>query len=460
MADLFACDTCHNCIVLYNFASFCADKLLFIMVNSQIHHFYCATFSFKTTPLPVRERLQNRLTARWEGVQTDFESGEKNGLGPITEMALLMTCGRIELIVTIPQEKEAGFQAFRSLLEVWTGERWEAIAPLMRWTQGWDAVHHLAEVAAGLDSQVLGEPQILGQVSRAADQMVPAKNTQGFMAAILKRVIQIGKRVRSETKISHRSVSMSAIAVSTMAASFPDRQKTRVLVIGLGEMGHLAVKALRAQGFQQVILLNRTLKVAESLGEAFGFAAQPLDQLPLLLDKVDAVFCATAAPEPLITVEMLDQNVGNNPQLFIDLAVPPDVEPGVADLPGVSLIDVDHLRTDLDQSLASRQAEIPHARAIIDEIQPLVEDDLRQLEIRPLIVNLRQQVEEIRQREVARTIRYLGDDVDDRVTEQLEHLSRALVNKLFHQPTRQLRQLPPEKTADYAAAMQELFGLR
>lgn len=430
------------------------------MVNSQIHYFYCATFTFKTTPLPVRERLQNRLTARWEGVQTNVERGPEKTLGPITEMALLITCGRIEIVATIPQEEEVGFQSFKSFLEMWTGERWKALEPLMTWSRGWDAVDHLADVAAGLDSQVLGEPQILGQVSRAAEQMVPAKNSTGFMAAIFKRIIQTGKRVRSETKISHRSVSMSAIAVSTMAASFPDRQKTRVLVIGLGEMGHLAVKALKAQGYEQVLLINRTLTIAQSLAEAFGFAAQPLEKLPQLLDKVDAVFCATAAPEPLITVEMLAHNAVNNHRLFIDLAMPPDVEPDVADLPDVSLIDVDHLRTDLDQSLASRRAEIPHARAIINEIKPLIEEDLRQLEIRPLIVNLRQQAEEIRRREVARTIRYLGDDADDRVTEQLEHLSRALVNKLFHQPTKQLRQLPPEKTADYAAAMQELFGLR
>lgn len=457
---------------MYNFVEFC-DIILQLMehlrTNSKIEQLLCASFSYKTTPVATREILHRRFNDRWNELTADFDDSQKKGSGPfaaspplagIDEVALLATCGRVELIVMVSPDQADPNATLKDILEEFAGLPWSELGRFARFFSGWEAVFYLARVAAGLESKVLGESQILGQFTRAADNQLPPPTPIRLMAGLLQNVIRIGKRVRRETNLGRSSVSMGSVAVSMLAKELPDRDQSLIVVVGAGEMARLAVKSLAARRFAQVTVVNRSLPAADQLAERWGYRSATLDELDDLLGKAAGVVCATGAKRPLITREKVEKARAKGAAgalLMLDLGLPPNIDSAVGCLPGVTVIDVDHLQTDIDQSLALRQAEIPHAQAIIKEIKPMIEDTLQQLSVRPLIAELRQHIETIRLQEVARTEKYLGE-VDPAVSRQLDHLSRALVNKMFHTPTQRLRQLPPEKSAEYAAALQALFA--
>jgi glutamyl-tRNA reductase len=336
-----------------------------------------------------------------------------------------------------------------------------------------EAADHLCRVAAGLDSLVLGEAQIQGQVISAYTSGLESGSIGPLLSALFRTAIRVGKRARTESQISAHAVSMSSVALSMAARWFPNFADTRVLVIGAGEMSRLALKALFQRRVTNVTVANRTLARAEAALMHEQWRAVELSQLPPSLAEFDIVFSATSAPDYVVTRQQIAGAAtngtpsngtlanGNVPrvQVLIDLAMPRDVDPTLRDLPHVVVVDVDDLRQGLDQSLDNRKRALPAVNAIIAEELERWEALQRELSIRPYVVELRQRAERIRQAEVERTLRFLGT-VDAETSEHIQHLSRALVNKLLHEPTIRIKELAHSDDVDsYMSTICDIFGL-
>lgn len=414
--------------------------------------------SYRTAPIGLRERLSCSLDDVPISIQTT------NGrFAAVQEVALLSTCNRIELYAALNCPGLDARALLAELLVSMTGVETAVFADHAYCYTGSAAAEHLCRVAAGLDSLVLGEPQILGQVTDTFMAATDAKQIGPVLTELFRTAIRAGKRAHTETAISENPVSTSAIAVAQAQAILGDLTRQRYLIIGLGEMGQLALKALRARGLTDIALANRTRRRAETLAAADGLPVYDLDELETAVATADVVISATTAREPLLTVPMVQQVMANRderPLVLIDIAVPRDIEYQVRAIPGVHLYDADELQSSLDHALAARQQEIPQIETIIAAEVDSFAARLKQLVVKPVIVDLRQKAEAIRQQEMARTMRYLGA-LDEETLAHIQHFSRSLVNKLLHEPTIRLRhKAAEEEAAVYADAVRDLFGLQ
>lgn len=417
--------------------------------------------SRSTASVEVREQLASQ---DWASILASSPLG-------MHEWALLTTCHRFELYFAAPRSESSTVTAALcdKLLSFVTTPDDEMLAGHEPWVILHDdeAARHLSRVAAGLDSLVLGEAQIQGQVISAYTDAVKARTVGPLLSSLFRTAIRVGKRARTETQISTRAVSMSSVALSMAARYFPDFTQANVLVIGAGEMSRLALKALLQRNVTHVTVANRTLSRAETLLMHPMWQAVGLDEARASMGSYDVIFSATSAQSFVVTREQFSlvqaRNGDGHTQVFIDLAVPRDIDPAIRDLPNVVLVDVDDLRQGLDQSLEYRQQALPQVYAIIDEEMIRWEKHQRELSMRPVVVELRQRAERIRQQEVERTMRFIGE-VDDETKQHIHHLSRALVNKLLHEPTIRIKELAHtladnEDADTYMSAICDLFGL-
>jgi glutamyl-tRNA reductase len=411
-----------------------------------------------TAPVEVREQL---AIQNWAELLATWTS-------PVREWAILSTCHRFELYIVVDGEGLDGLcLQLKAMLSgvVATVANFEFAKGQEPWIVRTDdeVAEHLCQVAAGLDSLVLGEAQIQGQVIATFTTGLEAGTIGPLLSALFRTAIRVGKRARTETQISSRAVSMSSVALSMAARHFPDFSQVRVLVIGAGEMSRLALKALLQRHVADVTVANRTLARAEAVLMHPQWRAMDLEQLPEALSSFDVVFSATSALDLVVTRAQVasEEPLDGEPrkQVLIDLAVPRDIDPAIREVPGVVLVDVDDLRQGLDQSLENRKQALPAVYAIIDEEVVRWQAEQRELSMRPLVVELRQRAERIRQQEVERTMRFIGP-VDHETREHIQHLSRALVNKLLHEPTIRIKELAHNDEADiYVSALCDIFGL-
>ncbi|MEZ4558309.1 MAG: glutamyl-tRNA reductase [Caldilineaceae bacterium] len=258
-------------------------------------------------------------------------------------------------------------------------------------------------------------------------------------------------------------MSISSVAVACWRQRWDPLAQRKAVVVGVGEMGVQALKTLQGRGVEDVVVVNRTVAKAEVLAKRFGYRAAPLSALPELLADADLVLSATGAQAQILTgplIAAVRRQRGPEPLMLIDVAVPRDIDPDVRALDGVHLLDIDELNTTVDEALESRQEQIPRVNAIIDEETEAFHKTMSELVVEPVIADLRKRAEQIRQAELARTIRFLGEDVDPATLKHIQHLSRALVNKLLHEPTVALKkQATNGHAAEYASTVQDLFGL-
>lgn len=429
----------------------------------------CLGLSHHTAPVGLRERLSFD-DGGLRSALARFDSGQAARPKPITELVILSTCNRLELYACVQPTALSGMpgeaESFSALLDFLVETRGvpavEFEQHLYRYT-GPAAVRHLCHVAAGLDSMILGEPQILGQVTTAYEVARSQRAAGSVLSTLFRSAVRAGKRARTETAISRNPASLSSVAIrlsEQIVGALADR---RVLVIGAGEMGELTVEALRARGVANIAVANRTQPRAAELanrrgGQAFGF-----EQLAEALAQADIVITSTSAPHAIIGPALVCEAMARRPDrslAFVDLAVPRDVDPAVKGILGVHVFDIDDLQSRLDGSIAERQNEIPHVEAIVDEEVAAFEAWLCGVEVLPVIADLRQKAEAIRQHELDRTLHYLPD-LDPQTREHIQHLSRSLVNKLLHEPTLRLRaEANNGHAAEYAEAVRHLFGLK
>ena len=417
----------------------------------------CLGLNHRTAPVELRERLHCSLADLSQSPV--FSAGHP---GRIREVTILSTCNRVELYACLDAAGPAARARLIDLLAQMHAMEPDSFAHQLYYYNGLAAVSHLFRVAAGLDSLVLGETQILGQVTDAYRSAVATKVSGPVLTALFRAAIRTGKRARAETNISSNPASISSVAVSLAQRRLGDLSGRHCLVVGLGQMGQLALKALRARGLSRVAVANRTRSRAEAATTPWGGQAYTLAELPQALATAELVISATGAPHVVIdraAVAAAMARRGRRDLVLIDLAVPRDVDPAVRTLPGVHLFALDELQGYLDDSLAARRQEIPRVEAIIAQQTNAFEAELHELALRPLIVDLRQKAEAIRRHELQRTLRQLGD-VDEQTLAHIHHLSRSLVNKLLHEPTIRLKERAgDDQAAGYAAAVRDLFGL-
>lgn len=431
---------------------------------------YMLGTSHRESPVAFREQLAFSSS----DLQTSLEVVREHRAGDVVagaELAILSTCNRTELYFA-PRAPAHREQARTD------GEVWEALILFLARTRGLDslaiepwlyrragteAVRHLCQVAAGLDSMVVGETEILGQVGRAQDAAAGSGTLGDLLAAAFRCALRAGRRARAETGISRRPASVSSETVALICDEAGPLAEQRILLVGTGRVARSAGEALRERGAVHLHVVSRTSKNAERL-------ASDLDAMPVLwcdlaniIGESDVVLSATSAPHAVLTTSIVSSAItrrsADRPLLFIDAAVPRDIESEVGTLSGVRLFDFDDLQARIRGNLNTRRLESPQVEEIINQEVETFEEWQRGAALRPLLRAMRQRAEEIRLREFERLLRRVPDLPDD-ARREVEQLSRALVNKLLHEPTVRLREeADPALRGYYAQVASHLFAI-
>ncbi len=389
----------------------------------------------KTAPVALRECL-----APPPGTLEELHQ-QALALPGVREALILSTCNRVEVLAVADQGPEA-----LAGLGAWLA-RGKPVDPasfeqaLYR-HQDQEAVRHLFRVASSLDSLVVGEPQILGQIKEAFRLAAGAGATRAVLNKLLHKTFQVAKRVRTETRIGGAAVSVSYAAVELAKKIFDDLKGRKVLLIGAGEMAELAAEHLLAQGAGEILVANRTLERAVELSKRLGSgAALGLGDLAQALGQVDIVISSTGASEPVITHDLARRSLKTRrgrPLFFIDIAVPRDIDPAINDINNAYVYDIDDLNTVIDTNLEDRQREAVKAERMIDEAVIQFRQWYEGLEVVPTIKALHAKIRSAAQAEMEKTFQQLAHlKAEDR--KAIERMMESTVNKLLHDPTHYLR---------------------
>ena len=368
--------------------------------------------------------------------------------GPITEALVLSTCNRVEILCVGSSSVK---DVENKVLNIWAGFCKADINLLqknMYFYQDLEAVEHLFTVASSLDSMVLGEPQILGQLKDAYRKAVEEQTAKVIINRLLHKSFSVAKRVRTETAVAANAVSISFAAVELAKRIFGDLSKHSAMLIGAGEMAELAAIHLLNNGVQEILVVNRTLERAKELATRFQGRAACLDNLYENLLFVDIVISSTGAPSTIIQakdIRKILKKRKHRPIFFIDIAVPRDIDPDVNQVDNVYLYDIDDLKEVVEENLANRKAEAEKARLIIAQEVEKFAQWLRSLDLNPTIVDLLSRGEAIARSELKRTLRGLKKDVDGKTYKAMETLALSLAKKLYHEPTMFLKRRAREE---------------
>jgi glutamyl-tRNA reductase len=397
----------------------------------------------KTAPLAVREKLLAACTEK-----TDLLS-ELLALPGVREVMNLATCNRVEILASMEGSAPVA-EELRSVLTQSAGLTAAESADCLYTYCDEAAVRHLFRVTASLDSMIMGEAQILGQVKEAYRLALERHATGAIMNRLLHRAFRTAKRVRTETAIAANPVSVSFAAVELAKKIFGDLKGKKVLLIGAGEMAELTGTHLLGNGVQDIVIANRSQAQALMLAEKFHGEAAALADVVEKLIEVDIVVSSTGAAEYILSVDTIKQSLTrrkNRPLLLIDIAVPRDIEPAAGELENVYLYNIDNLQDIVDENLQSRKKEARFAETIIEEEVRKYCDWVRELDAVPTIVSLRAKAEAIVQAEIAKAAPWLTT-MEDEEQQKVQALVNAVVNKLLHNPVAALK----EESADFGSA--------
>ncbi|HWD69011.1 MAG TPA: glutamyl-tRNA reductase [Solirubrobacteraceae bacterium] len=410
--------------------------------------------SHKTAPVEVRERLALTDARAIEFVR------DLHGVPEIQEVVALSTCNRTELYLVVDDPVEAESTVL-GMLAKQASIQPTALVPSIYSHRNCDAARHLYRVSAGLESMIIGEDQIQGQVRRAYDAGLERETTGPFTNHLFKAALSTGKRVRTETAIGEGHMSLPAVSAMLAREVFGELDGRRVVIIGTGETSELAARALADAGAELVFVATRRRDRAVSLASRFDARSVPFDELPEALIGADMVVSATSSPHLLIEVEELHQVQAqreSRPLLIIDLAVPRDVEASCAGVEGVSLYDVDDLEAVVARNRRVRQSEARKADGIVEEEIQNFATWLGSLEVRPTLAALRSHATAIVTQVLAENDGR-WDTASEQDIERVQAIARAIVNRLLHHPTLRIKELRDERVHARMALVQDLFGL-
>ncbi len=379
----------------------------------------------------------------------------------IREASLLSTCNRVEMTV-VTHDPDAAIAAVHTWFAEKSGMGLDAVTPHLYAYPTETAVRHLFAVAAGLDSLVLGEPQILGQVKTSYDRALAAGTAGHILHRLYQHTFTAAKRARSETGIGKNTVNISSCAVDLARRIFGDLAGKTVMLIGAGEMAELAATHLRGQGCTDILVANRTLERARNLAIHYDGHALTLEQLPDYLDAADIVISSTGANTYVLLPAMVEQAIGKRggkPMFLVDIAVPRDIDPRIDELDNVYVYDIDDLQQVVQGNREAREKEAALARELLAEEEREFLLWLKSLESVPLIRGIQQQIEAMRRDELQKAARYLKG-FDDKQMEAIERFSRALSKRFMHPVLRTLKTLPDDIEGDLLmGATRKLFDL-
>ena len=356
----------------------------------------------------------------------------------LAELIIISTCNRTEIYAASNHLTYTELEVFLSDARAVPGDE---LHPYLYRFQDVEAARHLFDVAAGLDSLVIGEPQILGQITRALE-LARGQNAAGpILNRLFQAAIHAGKRARTETAISRNPASVSSLAASVAEKTLGHIKKASVVVLGAGEMAELTVEALRKRGVERIRVVNRTQERAHALAERWGAESATFESLHESLRDADILISSTGAPHLVLPAQMVADVMRARPErplVLIDIAVPRDIDPDAGSVPHVKLFDIDGLNAQLEDSLARRMDEIPHVKRILEQELSEFDEYLKSLEMLPIIADIRQQAEAIRLAELEKTLRRMPD-LTDAERDRIDALTHSLVKKILDRPTRRLR---------------------
>lgn len=413
--------------------------------------------SHKTAPVEVREKLSVPDDAK-EKALTQLRCYPH-----IEEAAILSTCNRLEVYV-VTHDTNHGIRELNQFLSEWGQVKVEELRQHLFILLHQDAVMHLMRVAAGLDSLVLGEGQILSQVKHTHKISQKYKGTSSILNRLFKQAISAGKRVRTETNIGTGAVSISSAAVELAQIKSENLATCQVAIIGAGKMSRLLVKHLLSKGADQITILNRSPQRAAALASEFKqtqLRLHDLTEMEPVLAQSDLVFTSTAATEPLLDRSTLEPIIDSRESLMIvDISVPRNVHTNVKELTQVKAFNVDDLKAVVAQNQESRRQTALEAEALLEEEVAAFDVWWRSLETVPTISSLRAKIEGIREQELEKALSRLGTEFADKHQEVIEALTRGIVNKILHDPMVQLRaQQDIEARRKAIQSLQMLFDL-
>ncbi len=409
----------------------------------------------KTAPVEIREKFASVCV---DGA-TPLEHISK--LQPVKEVFFISTCNRMEVLFTTPMLDQGIGMVVRYLADIY-GQTSAALKPYLYIYLDHEAVKHLLRVASSLDSMVVGESQILGQIKQAYRDAVEAKTSGVILNRLLHKSFSVAKRVRTETQIGSSAVSISYAAVKLAKKIFHDLQGKKAMLVGAGEMAELAAEHLLGQGVDEIVVANRTLDRAVDLARRFHGNTVSLEELTHELRRVDIIISSTGSSEPIISFQDVRKQMRarrNRPLFLIDIAVPRDIDPEVNRIDNVYLYNIDDLQGIVEMNRAERFKEATRAEHIIETEALKFETWLRTLEVVPTIVSLRRKAEEIRRAEIRRTLGQL-DSLPPEQIDALQVLTQSIVNKVLHNPILFLKRSSSRTQKDlYLDVARRLFSL-
>lgn len=413
--------------------------------------------SHKTAPLDVREKVSFAENALPEAVK------ELVACPSVSEGLIVSTCNRVEVYTAVPKRN---LEAAREEIAAFLSERHEVprekLDPHLYILSGEECVQHIFRVASSLDSMVVGEPQILGQVKEAFGCAANAQATGNILNRLLHKAFSVAKRVRSETRIATSAVSISFAAVELAKKIFGELDGKTVMLVGAGEMAELAARHLLGNGVEHILVANRTFENAVTLAEEFGGTAVPFDELQQQMELADIVISSTGAPNIIIDkamVKSLIKSRRNRPMFFIDIAVPRDIDPAVNQVENAYAYDIDDLEGVVEANIKTRSKEAAKAEDIVNgEVQQFTEW-MRSRESFPTIVALREWAEGVRRGELEKTLKRI-DGLSEADMKKVEAMTEAILNKILHRPVTRMKQAAHKgDEGKIATIVRELFDL-
>jgi glutamyl-tRNA reductase len=408
--------------------------------------------SHKTAPVEIRERLAFTT----DGVRNALTA--LTGRQEVNEAIILSTCNRVEVVA-----QSSGDDTIREFLCEFHQIPPDSLSKHLYSLRNVDAIRHVFRVTSSLDSMVIGEPQILGQVKEAYRIAADAGTVGMHLNALMNRAFAVAKKVRTETGISQSAVSVSYAAVELARKIFGDLSGKTVMIIGASKMGELAAKHLKRAGASSVLVTNRTFERAVEMAKVFEGAAVPFEHFADHMAGADIVITSTGAPHFIIGKTLAEQVIHrrkNKPMFFIDIAVPRDIEPTVNEIDNVFLYDIDDLQQVIDGNLKERLKEAMRAEEIVDHEVEAFCLKMQAREVAPTIVELRDGLEKLRRDEIERNRRHLKD-LSPEQQAAVDQITKSIVNKILHPPIEQLKQMANDPHGpDLVDLIRKIFNIK
>jgi glutamyl-tRNA reductase len=414
---------------------------------------FVAGLNHKIADVDVREKLAFNGPKLEEGL-TRFKE-----LPEVYEAIILSTCNRVELYANVKDNQRAA-EAIKTFLSEFHNINRSSLDTGLYIYDGVNAVRHIFRVASSLDSMVVGEPQILGQLKDAFELALSQKTTGILLNKLMKKAISVAKRVRTETRIAENAVSISFAAVELAKKIFTDLSKRVFMLLGAGEMAELAAKHLISSGVKEVLVSNRTYERACDIAKEFNGKPVRFDKFIDEMSRADIVICSTGAPDYIVTKSQMQKVMKERKQrqvFLIDISVPRNIDPGVNDLDNVYLYNVDDLQGVVDSNLFERKKEAEKAEKIIDEELETFLKWQSTLDSVPTIIAIREKAEGIKKEELDKLFHKIPG-VGEKEREAIEYMAAALMNKMIHPPTAALKEDSEDKDV-LVATIRKLYGI-